>query len=74
MEDPIEVQPPGSDRLFIVLCMNKSGETIPSGLLHDPLLDLRHCPAIGSVVSGSCTTCIAGSTHLVSCSIAPHAG
>jgi hypothetical protein len=72
MEDPIEVQPPGSGRFFIILCMNESGESIPSGLLDDHLLDLRHGPAIGSVVSELCIKRITGSTHVVSCSIASH--
>ena len=26
MEDPIEVQPPGDNRIFVVLCVDKSGE------------------------------------------------
>ena len=75
MEDPVEVQPPGGDRLFIVLCVEKPRGHIPFALLNDLPLDLCHSPAIGSMASQLCTKRVsAGFTDVVNCSIASKTG
>jgi hypothetical protein len=75
MEDPVEVQPPGGDRLFVVLRVEKPRDRIPFALLNDLPLDLCHSPAIGSMASQMCTKCIsAGFTDVVNCSIASRTG
>jgi hypothetical protein len=75
VEDPVEVQPPGGDRIFIILRVEKSREQIPFALLDDLPLDLRHGPAIESMVSQSCTKRISAEfTDVVNCSIASKTG
>ena len=69
MKDPVEVQLPASDRFFIVH-VDKSRDRIPFTPLDNFPLDLGHSPVIESVVSKSLGVCIAGSTHVVRCSIA----
>ena len=54
MKDPVEVQLPAPNRFLIILCMEQSGDQIPSTLLGDLFPDLRYGPAIDSVMSGSC--------------------
>jgi len=50
-KDPIEVQPPGGDRLFIILCVDKSRDHVPFTLLDDLPLNLHDGPAAGPRVS-----------------------
>ena len=70
MENPVEVQLPGPNRVLVILRTDESGEQIPSTLLGDFFLDLFYSPAIESVVSESCIISIPDLTHLVNCSIA----
>ena len=70
MEDPVEVQPPGGNCFFVVLCVEMSGDYVPFTLLDDAPLNLCHSPAIGSSVSGSPGMSTIGLTHVVKCSIA----
>lgn len=44
MKNPVEVQPPGSDRVFIVLCVIASGNRTPFTPLDDMSPDLVHSP------------------------------
>ena len=44
MKDPIEVQPPSSNRFFIVLCMIASRDRIPFTPFDDVPLDLGRGP------------------------------
>ena len=70
MKDSVEVQLPGSDRLFIVLRMEEPSDHISLTPLDDILLDFGHCPTIENLVSGFPGALIAGSTHVVNCPIA----
>ena len=70
MKDPVEIQPPGRDRLFITLRVEHPGDPIPFTLLDDALLDLSHSPSIGNLVNGWPGIRIAGSAHVVNCTIA----
>ena len=70
MKNPVEVQLPAPNRFLIILCMDESGEQIPSALLDDFFLNLRYGAAVKGMVSGSWMMCIPDLTHLVSCSIA----
>ena len=70
MENPVEVQLPGRDRILVILCMDESGKRIPSALLDDVFLNLRNGPAIDSVVSELRMICVPDLTRLVNCSIA----
>ena len=74
MENPIEVQPPGSDRLLLALCMVTSRDRIPFTPLDNVPLDLVHSPTIESSVNESHGVCIASSTYVVNCSIALRTG
>jgi len=69
MKNPIEVQPPSSNRLFVVR-VEKSRDRIPFTLFDDFPLDLGHSPAVESTVRKSPGVCIPGPTHVVNCSIA----
>ena len=69
-KDPVEVQPPGCDRLFIVLRVEKSRDRISFAPLDDIPLDLSHSPAIASLVSELPKVHIPGSTHVVNSPIA----
>jgi len=51
MKYPVEVRPPGSDFLFVVLCMDMSGNRVSLALLDDLPLDLPHSPEITSKLS-----------------------
>ena len=51
MKDPIEIQPPGCDRLFVVLSVEHSGGPISFTLLDDVALDLGHGPVIENLVN-----------------------
>ena len=70
MKDPVEVQPPGCNSLFVVLRMEHPGDPVSFTQLDGVLLDLGHGPAIGNLVSESTDECTAGSTHVVNCPIA----
>ena len=70
MENPTEVRPPGGDRIFIVLRVEKPRGHISFALLDDLSLDLRHGPAIENTISQSCTKRIFDFTNVVNCSIA----
>jgi len=69
VKNPVKLQPPGGDRLIIVY-VEKSGDHTPFAPLDDFPLDLGQGPVIESVVNRSPGVCTAGSTHVVSCSIA----
>jgi hypothetical protein len=71
MKNPVEIQPPGIDRLVVVLLVETSRDHISFTPLHDVLLDLGHSSAVKSFVGGSSDIATAGSTHIVNCSIAP---
>jgi hypothetical protein len=71
-KDPGEVRPPGSDCFLVVLCVDKPRDYIPFSLLDDLPLDLRHSPAINSIVNEVFKLYIAAVTHAVSWLIASH--
>ena len=50
MKDPVEVQPPGGNRLFIAPRVKMSRNHISFTLLDDPPSDLRHHPEMVSEV------------------------
>ena len=70
MEDPVEVQPPAGNRLFIVLRVEMSRDHIPFTPPDDAPLNLGHSPAFESSVSASPGMSTADPTHTVNCSIA----
>ena len=70
VKDPVEVQFPGPDRILIARRMDKSRDRVSLTLLDDLPLNLRHSPAIKSVVSELPKACITGLTYVVNCSIA----
>ena len=70
MKNPVQVQPPSSDRLIVVLPVETSRDRISFTPLDDVPLDLGHSPAIEGFVGKSFDVDIAGSTHIVNCSIA----
>ena len=72
MKNPVEVQPPGRDRLLVVLRVEHPREPISLAPLDDVLLDLGHSPTIESLVGESPDVRIPGpdSTHVVNCPIA----
>ena len=47
LKDPVEVQPPCSNLVFIVLCVQMSRNHVSFALLDDLPLDLRHSPEVG---------------------------
>ena len=67
VKGPVEVQPPGGDRLFVALRMEKSTNLISFTPLDDVSLDLGHSPAIESFVSRPPNVWTDGSTHVVNC-------
>jgi len=71
MKDPVELYPPSGNHVFVVPCVDDSGEQIPFTLLDNVSLDLRYGPAIESVVSKSCMHPYSGFTH-VSTAQPPH--
>jgi len=70
MKDPIEVQSPGRDRLFVVLRVEHLREPISLTPPDDVLLNISHGPAIRSLVSKWSGVRTAGSTRVVNCPIA----
>ena len=72
MKDPVEVRPPGRDRLFVILRMEHPRDPISLTPLSDVLLDLGHSPVIRSSVSERPGVCVASSAHVVNCPIAPN--
>lgn len=46
IKDPIEVELPGGDPVFVVLRMERAKDTTSFTKLDDAPLDLRHSPAI----------------------------
>ena len=72
VKDPVEVQFPGPDRILIARRMDKSRDRVSLALLDDIPLNLRHSPAIKSVVSELPKACITGLTYVVNCPIASH--
>ena len=71
VEDPVEVLPPTRNHIFVGLRMEDSRDRMPFTLVDDLPLDLGHSSAIETLVSGPLTDGhAAGSTYVVSCSIA----
>ena len=70
MEDPVEVQPPAGNRLFIVLRVEMSGDYASFAPLDDTPLNLGHSPTFESSVSALPGMSTADPTHVVNCSIA----
>ena len=70
MEDPVEVQPPAGNRLFIVFRVEMSRDYVPFTTLDDASLNLGHSPTSESSVSASPGMSGADPTHVVNCSIA----
>ena len=71
MKEPVEIQPPGRDSFFVALRVEKARNGISFPQLDGVPLDLRHSPTVKSTISKSDTIhTLAGSTHVVSCSIA----
>jgi hypothetical protein len=67
LKNVFEVQPPGGDRLFMFLHVEKLRDHIPFTPLDQILLDICHCPAIERVyISGRLVEMrVAGLTHSV---------
>ena len=70
MKEPVQVKHPRSDRPIIFLRAEMLRECVLFTPLGDILLDLGHGPAIEGLVSKPLWVGIAGSTHVVNCSIA----
>jgi hypothetical protein len=70
VKDPVEVQLPRSDRLFITLRVEKSGDRISFAQLDDLPLDLGHSSAIEALVSKPLGVHANGQTYSLSSSIA----
>ena len=71
IKDPVEVQFPSGNRLFVILCVEKSRGYISPALFDDLPLDLCH----GSVLemfSGRFGALITDSTHIDNWFIASH--
>ena len=71
VKDPIEVQLPGSDRLFVVLCVKESRDRISFTLLDDLPLNLADSPVIERSVGRPLDVCMVVAAHVVNRSIAP---
>ena len=65
MKDPVEVQPPGGNRVFIALGVEKARNYVALALLQDLPLDLRHGPTITCAVGQPSKLRTVGSTHVV---------
>ena len=50
-KDPVELRPPVSDRVLVILCVDKSKGCISFTLFGDLPLNIRHSPTIGSIAS-----------------------
>ena len=75
MKDPVEVQPPAGDLIFIVLRVEVSRDPISLALLDNVHLNLGHGSVIEGLVSGSPGEIfIAGAAHRVNCPIASNTG
>ena len=70
MKNLVQVQPPGSDRLIVVLLVETSRDRISFTPLDDVPLDLGYSPAIESSVSKSPCLSVTGSAYIVNCAIA----
>jgi len=53
IENPVEVQPPSTDRILVVLCVQQSRDWIPPILFDDLSLDLCHGSVTRNMVSKS---------------------
>ena len=51
MKDPVEVQLPGGNFVFVIPCVEVSNNRVPFPLLGDLYLDLRDSPEIISKLS-----------------------
>ena len=71
MKDPIEVLAPSRNCIFVCLRVEDSRDRMSLALVDDLPLDLGYSPAVEILVSELLDVDIAGSTHIVSCSIAP---
>ena len=60
MKDPLEVRPPGGNRLFVVLRVEMSGNYVPFSPLDDVPMNLSRGPAIESSISASSRMSTAG--------------
>ena len=69
-KNPVQVRPPSSDRLIVVLLVETSRDRISFTPLDDVPLDLGYSPAIECFVSKLSHADVTGSTHIVNCSIA----
>jgi len=70
MEDPVEVQLPGSDCFLVILRMHKPRDCVPSTPLDDLPLDSCHSSAIKTTVSKLSKLCITCLAHVVNWFIA----
>ena len=70
MKDPIEVQPPGGDRVFIIPRVEYSGGYISFTSFDYVPPDFRHSSAVEGSLSESADGCMNGSAHVVNCPIA----
>ena len=71
MKNPIELLPPGGNRIFVVLRMEDSRDRVPFTLLNDLPLDLGHSSVIEASVNELFGGRIARPTHVVSFPMAP---
>ena len=72
VKDPVEVKPPGRNRVFVVFCAEEARNYIALALLDDHPLDLCHGPAITCVVRQPSKPRTTGLTHVVNWFIASH--
>ena len=72
MENPVEVKPPGGNRVLVVLRAEEAREYVALALLDNLPLDLRYGPTITWVVGQLPALRTTGSTHVVSWFIASH--
>jgi hypothetical protein len=72
MEDPVQFQSPGSNRVFIVRRMEEARNRVALALLDDIPLYLRYGPAIKRIVGQPSKLRTAGLTHVVNWLIASH--
>jgi len=67
VKDPVEVQLPGSNPFFIVLCTEESRGCISPTVLDDLSLNLGHGSGIEKSVSQSLDVWMVVSAHVVNC-------
>ena len=70
MKNPVEVHPPFTDRLSIIVRVEEPSGNVLFAPLDDLPLDLGRGPAVKISVSVLPDICTAGSTHAVNCPIA----